>query len=60
MAAELGIPASEEPLWPHDLDNATEMFVTNAVRGIRPVVALESLRWDVGSIAQRLIRELDR
>lgn len=60
MAAELGIPTSEEPLWPHDLDNATEMFVTNAVRGIRPVIALESLRWDVGSIAQRLIRELDR
>lgn len=60
MAAELGIPTSEEPLWPHDVESATEIFVTNAVRGIRAVVALESLRWDIGPIAQRLIRELDR
>lgn len=60
MAAELRLQFNEEPLWPHDVESATEIFVTNAVRGIRAVTALESLRWDVGPVAQRLIRELDR
>lgn len=59
MAGELGLQSSEEPLWPHDLESATEVFVTNAVRGIRSITALESLRWNAGPIAQRLTRELD-
>jgi 4-amino-4-deoxychorismate lyase len=53
-AAQLHLPVSEEPLWPHDLEAASEVFVTNAVRGIRSVVALESVRWETGPIAQRL------
>lgn len=59
VAGELRLQTSEEPLWPHDLESATEVFVTNAVRGIRPVTLLESLRWKIGPIARQLIRELD-
>jgi 4-amino-4-deoxychorismate lyase len=57
-AAELGIACSEEPLWPHDLDEATEVFLTNAVRGIRPVIALGERRWDSVAVASQLSRAL--
>jgi 4-amino-4-deoxychorismate lyase len=57
-AAALGVPTSEEPLWPTDLDAATEVFITNAVRGIRSVIALGNLRWQPGPIAQRLSQAL--
>jgi len=53
-AAKLGLQSSEEPLWPHDLDTASEVFVTNAVRGIRSVTALDEHHWSAGPIAQRL------
>jgi branched-subunit amino acid aminotransferase/4-amino-4-deoxychorismate lyase len=44
-ASESGISVSEEPLWPSDVQSAEEVFVTNAVRGIRSVRALGSMRW---------------
>lgn len=53
-AAQLQIATSEEPLWPHDVEAASEVFVTNAVRGIRSAVALGSLRWAGGATAGRL------
>lgn len=53
-AAQIGVAAIEEPLWPHDLKSASEVFVTNAVRGVRSVVSLGETRWDGGPIAHRL------
>lgn len=53
-AAKLGVQSSEEPLWPHDLDAASEVFVTNAVRGIRSIVALDTQRWPIGPVARQL------
>ena len=58
-ADELGIAVSEEPLWPRDLDDATEIFVTNAVRGIRSITALAELRWEAGTLARRLAAALE-
>ena len=58
-AATLGIATHEEPLWPEDLQEASEVFVTNAVRGIRSIVALESLRWPEGSMTLRLRQALE-
>jgi len=58
-AAQLGIAASEEPLWPEDLERASEVFVTNAVRGVRCATSLGSQRWPPGRIAARLIAELE-
>ncbi|HEY4368544.1 MAG TPA: aminodeoxychorismate lyase [Steroidobacteraceae bacterium] len=59
VADELGIPVLEEPLWPVDLEEASEVFVTNAVRGIRSIVALESLRWPSGPMARQLRQALE-
>ena len=59
MAKELGIAVSEEPLWPHDLEAASEVFITNAVRGIRSAAALGPLRWTDSPVADRLRQALD-
>jgi 4-amino-4-deoxychorismate lyase len=57
-AIALGWPISEEPLWPADLQAAKEVFVTNAVRGLRPVAKLGDLAWSDFSFATTLGREL--
>ena len=55
------IEIDERSVWPDELLAASEVFVTNAVRGIRSVVALADATWPVGPIASRLaaILELD-
>lgn len=53
-AAKLKLPVSVEPLWPHDLETASEVFITNAVRGIRPAASLDSLQWSEPAVASRL------
>jgi 4-amino-4-deoxychorismate lyase len=58
-AVELGITVVEEPLWPHDLECASEVFVTNAVRGIRAACELGSLRWCETTVARRLREALE-
>lgn len=60
IAAQLGIAAHEGTLHPQEVHRADEMFLTNAVRGLRPVVALESRRWPVGPVALQLLGELQR
>lgn len=57
-AAQLGVASSEEPLWPHDVEIASEVFLTNAVRGVRSVRALDSLHWDSGPVARKLCAAL--
>lgn len=59
VAKELGIAVSEEPLWPHDVAAASEVFITNAVRGIRSVTRLDDLRWSSAAVADRLRQALD-
>jgi 4-amino-4-deoxychorismate lyase len=57
-AAELRLTVSEEPLWPHDLETASEVFITNAVRGIRSAASLDSLQWSETGVATRLANAL--
>lgn len=57
-AARLGIAASETPLWPHDLQRASEVFVTNAVRGIRAAGEVGELRFGAVDLALALGREI--
>jgi 4-amino-4-deoxychorismate lyase len=57
-ADQLGLPAEEAPLWPQDLEAASEVFVTNAVHGIRSVFALGDLHWDASTTAQQLAKAL--
>jgi 4-amino-4-deoxychorismate lyase len=58
-ARDLGIAVSEEPLWPHDVEAANELFITNAVRGIRSATELGALRWSASPVADRLRKALD-
>jgi branched-subunit amino acid aminotransferase/4-amino-4-deoxychorismate lyase len=57
-ASKLGIAVGEEPLWPQDLAAASEIFITNAVRGIRSATSLDSLQWSDSTVATRLARAL--
>ncbi|HEX7116055.1 MAG TPA: aminodeoxychorismate lyase [Steroidobacter sp.] len=57
-ATRLGLATSEEPLWPSDVEAASEIFVTNAIRGLRSIVSLGQLRWNQAPIAERLRTEL--
>ena len=60
LASSLGIAAHEEPLWPEDLDTAHEVFITNAVRGIRAIVSLDQHSWPHGHVTRALQDALDR
>lgn len=53
-AQRLGIALNAEPLWPHHVECASEVFLTNSVRGIRSVGALGKQQWRETSIADRL------
>lgn len=53
-AQSSGLRVQQAPLWPGDLAAATEVFITNAVRGIRPVAALDELHWHQHPVAMHL------
>jgi len=60
MAAsvELGLVVSERDLTLSDVLAAEEVFVTNALFGVWPVVRLDAKRFGIGPVAQRLMRHL--
>lgn len=57
-AARLGIACAEARLPPGDLYRASEVFVSNALTGLRPILALGDARWPVGPVTERLRRAL--
>ena len=57
-ARSIGLAVEEQPLRRNDIEAASELFITNAVRGIRPVTALESSTWPVGDVATQLATTL--
>ncbi len=60
VARVSNMAVSEEPLWPQDIETATEVFITNAVRGIRAVESLSERRWVPGPVTQRLMAIVNR
>ncbi|MET0499639.1 MAG: aminodeoxychorismate lyase [Steroidobacteraceae bacterium] len=52
LAREQGIAAREMALWPQDVDSADEIFITNAVRGVRSVTSVGARHWAPGPITQ--------
>lgn len=56
-AGRIGIPVEVRAVRPEELALAAEVFLTNAVRGIQPVHALEELRWPTGPVTTALLRE---
>lgn len=57
-AGRLGIAVEERALWPAELEMASEMLLTNAVRAIRRVHRLEERTWDAWPVAQAITAEL--
>ncbi|MET0984460.1 MAG: aminodeoxychorismate lyase [Steroidobacteraceae bacterium] len=57
-AKATGLSVEECALWPADFEHAEEAFITNALRGIRPIVQLDEQRWPIGPMAQQLRRTL--
>jgi 4-amino-4-deoxychorismate lyase len=53
-ARTAGIAATETHLEPGDLLQATEVFLTNALTGIRPVHRLGNRTWEAGTLTRRL------
>jgi 4-amino-4-deoxychorismate lyase len=58
-AREQGIAVSEEPLWPHDVAAATEVFITNSIRGIRSITQIGPQRFGSSPVADQLRRALE-
>ncbi|MBV9725386.1 MAG: aminodeoxychorismate lyase [Gammaproteobacteria bacterium] len=54
IAASAGLSAEEGRLGAADLEAADELFLTNAVTGIRPVREIDGLRRERGPITRRL------
>jgi 4-amino-4-deoxychorismate lyase len=59
MAQRLGIEVKECSLWGDDILSASEVFLTNAIRGLRTVTALDQHSWKVGSVTSRLTQALE-
>lgn len=65
LARDLHIETEERAVRPEELSAASEVFITNAIRGIRPVITLsngvsvEPLNWSVGNLTTRLMQKLD-
>ena len=60
VAQQLDIAVHEEPLWPDDLSTASEVFLTNAVRGVRAVLSLDAMSWTRGPVTQALCASLNQ
>jgi 4-amino-4-deoxychorismate lyase len=56
-ARRLGWSVEQRAVWPDELPRATEVFVTNAIRGIRSIVQLDAQQWLHGPFAKRLQTE---
>ena len=60
LLAERGIPVHEHNIGLDDLGDATEVFVTNAVRGVVPVTSCDHVgSWPIGALTAWLRRRLD-
>jgi 4-amino-4-deoxychorismate lyase len=58
LSRDTGIPVRETDVAPADVTQADELFITNALSGIRPVHSLGPRRWATGPVTRQLQRLL--
>lgn len=58
LAAQMSVECAEDEIGVNDLQQADEIFLTNAVLGILPVARVDSLEWcrQRGPVAQKLMQ----
>jgi 4-amino-4-deoxychorismate lyase len=56
-APAIGCPTHESRLYRSDLVNAKEVFYSNTLLGLRPVAAIDDLRWDNQDICAALYQQ---
>jgi 4-amino-4-deoxychorismate lyase len=59
LADQLGLSVELRAVRAEEVARAEEIFLTNAVRGIQPVIKLDQQSWSVGSMTQQLIMALN-
>jgi 4-amino-4-deoxychorismate lyase len=59
LAQQLQIAIEERAVRAEEVLTAREMFVCNAIRGIRPVLQLEQQRWPIGAVTSALMNQLE-
>ena len=60
LAREAGVAAHETALWPRDVETADEIFITNAVRGVRSVTRVDDRTWSPGPITRLIAAGVNR
>jgi len=61
LCPSLEIPVEVVNLLPQQIENADEVFITNALYGIRPVACIETMgQFSIGNVTKSLQRELGR
>ncbi len=60
LARARGIEVIERAIWPHELDRATEVFLTGTAAEITPVGEIDHNRFTPGSITRVLIEDYER
>ncbi len=55
-----GIPTAERPLSRDDLARATEVFLTSAIAGVRPLATIDQQRFSASPVAGGLMQSLEQ
>jgi 4-amino-4-deoxychorismate lyase len=58
QAGHLGLDVSVKPLPLADVEQADELFLTNSLIGIWPVIGLENRTWSTGPVSRQLQKRL--
>ena len=57
LARKRGIKVIEREIWPDELANATEVFLTGTAVEVQPVSHIDKQTFEVGAVTQQLIAD---
>ncbi|HEY1187689.1 MAG TPA: aminotransferase class IV, partial [Gemmata sp.] len=57
LARKRGIKVIEREIWPNELANAAEVFLTGTAVEVQPVCAIDKQEFEVGPITQQMIAD---
>jgi 4-amino-4-deoxychorismate lyase len=60
LAGSLGLAVSVNELQPADVEQADELFLTNSLIGVWPVIGLGNRMWRTGQVTRQLQERLSK